>query len=280
MTITEKALLVNLDISMWGAHKHDKTVSQKVEQDYKAHDAGRYNKALIKKESLHEVQNAASKARTFLYKRTLPWGDNGDRVLSSAVYFDFIREYKEFKDKFDVAVTEFIAQYPSLKDEAQQSLKDMYQETDYPSVNALWKKFGMDMKFMAIPNSDDFRIQLDKEEVDTLRSSIEQELNSRVVQATKYMYARIKDAVGHMVDRLSDKDALFRDTLITKIRELVEVLPRLNFTDDPGITDVVDSMKNLCEVKPDKLRHNTMLRAKKAEEAKAILDKVSGFLAS
>jgi hypothetical protein len=277
--MTDKALLVNLDISQWTAHKHDKTISKKIEQEHNAHQAGRYNKVLIKKESLKELHNIASAAREFLNERTLPWGDNGDRVLSSAIYFDFITEFKVFKDKYDAATASFIAKYPQLKDEARINLNGMYQESDYPSVEALWRKFGMEIKFMAIPNSSDFRIQLDQDEVDTLRNKIEREINSRILQATKSMYTRIKEALGHMVERLSDKEAVFRDTLVTNIVELVEILPRLNFTNDPEITSIVESMKNLL-VRPDKLRRNSILRTQKAQEAQSILDKVSGFLGS
>jgi hypothetical protein len=277
MTFTDKALLVNLDIRQWTAHKHDKNISRKIEEEHNATEAGRYNKVLIKKESLKEIQSIASAAREFLYKKTLPWGDNGDRVLPSVNYFDFIAEYNGYKTKYDTAADNFINNYPNLMNEARLRLNGMFEESDYPNVGTLRTRFGMDINFMAIPDSKDFRLQLEEDEVNALRTSIEQQINSRITQATKNIYYRIKEAVGHMVERLSDKEAVFRNTLVENIRELVETLPRLNFTGDPDVNELVNNMRGLL-VKPETLRNSSIYRAAKAEEAKAILDKVSAFL--
>lgn len=277
MSFTDKALLVNLDISQWTAHKHDKAVSKKIEEEHNTTKAGRYNKILIDRESIKELQQIAQAARTFLYAHTLPWGDNGDRVLPSANYFEFIGEYKEFKTKYETAVVNFVNQYPQLVNEARRRLNGMFQEADYPSVTAIRAKFNMEIKFMSIPDSSDFRIQLEQDEVDALRNNIEREINARIVQATRNMYTRIKEAVGHMAERLSTNEAVFRNTLVSNISDLVAVLPRLNFTDDPEINELVVSMKTLL-VEPDTLRKNTILREQKALEAQAIFNKVSAFL--
>ncbi|GEP97684.1 hypothetical protein [Chitinophaga cymbidii] len=274
--LSERALLVNLTISQWGARKYDKSVSREIEKEHNAHNAGRYNKILIAENELSEIQKIASGARSFLYDNTLPWGDNGDRLLPSTNYFEFVNQFRAFKSSFEVAASNFISQYPVLKEDARRRLNGMFRETDYPAAAVIRSKFNIEITFLPIPDSTDFRLQINEEEVSHLRTQIETEINSRITHATKNIWTRIKDAVGHMVEKLSVKDAVFRDTLVTNIQELVDILPRLNFTNDKDITAVIDSMKTLL-IHPDALRKNATIRNQKAEEAKAILDKINDF---
>lgn len=276
-SISEKGILVNLKISQWTARKYDKKVSRQIEQEHNAFNAGNFNKILIAENELRKVSNVANKARDFLYENTLPWGDNGDRLLPSTNLFEFVNQFNDLKRKFDNTVEKFILEYPSLKNEAQIRLNGMFQENDYPSVDAIRQKFDMKFGVMAIPKIADFRLDADAEEVENLKTQIESEMNNRILQGTKNIWARIKDAVGRMVERLSVKDAVFRNSLIENIQELIDLLPRLNFAQDRDINDVIENMKTLV-VKPDQLRNDELFRNKKAQEAKLILDKITDFL--
>src|ERR1700744_3225486 len=103
------------------------------------------------------------------------------------------------------------------------------------------------------------------------------QVQPRTRKAILDIWTRIKDAVSHMVERLSDQEAVFRDTLVENIKELIDVLPRLNFTGDENITDILHAMKVLV-VEPDNLRSDNSLRQAKAREADAILQRISDFL--
>lgn len=275
--LSEKALLVNVTINQWTARKSDKKVSKQIERQHNAHKAGNFNKILIAEDELKKIQNMAQATREFLYENTLPWGDNGDRLLPVTNYFEFLNQFKDYKTRFETAVDRFIMEYPVLKAEAQRRLNGMFQDTDYPPVSNVRQKFDMSISFMPISTTDDFRLEVDAEEVNNLKSQIESEINNRITQSTKNILARIKEAVSHMVERLSIKDAIFRDSLVENIRELISLLPRLNFTNDRDIADVLESMKTLL-VNPDELRNGSKLRNKKAKEAQAILDKITDFL--
>ena len=275
--LSEKALLVNLTISQWTGKKEDKGISRQIEREHNAHNAGKFNKILIAENELKKIQSVSNAARSFLKENTLPWGDNGDRLLPSTNYFEFVSAYRKHKDDFILAVDNFIQQYPSLKIEAKRRLNGMFREADYPTTNIMKSKFSIDISFMPISDIKDFRLEIDAEEVQNLRSQIESEFNHRISQSVNDMWLRIKEVVGHVVDKLSEKDPIFRNTLIENIRELIDILPRLNFTNNPDINSTIHSMKALL-VDPDSLRNNAQLRSEKAKEAKAILDKISDFL--
>jgi len=275
--LSQKALLTNLTISHWTARKYDKKVSQKIEQEHNAHNAGRFNRILIAEEELQATKRIAGTAREFLYTNTLPWGDNGDRLLPASNYFEFISVMRRHKSEFEVCSEKFILQYPLLKDEARQRLNGLFQEEDYPPVDIIRRKFGMNLTFMPISDIADFRLQVDADEVASLRSDIETEIHARINQANLSILTRIRDAVAHMVERLSDQNAVFRDSLVENIKELLEVLPRLNFTGDKEISAILYSMTDLI-VDPDTLRNNDNIRHQKAEKALAILARVNDFL--
>lgn len=275
--LSEKGLLVNLKISQWTGRKYDKKVTQQIEKDHNARNAGQFNKILIAEDELKKIQSISKSLRTFLHENTLPWGDNGDRLLPATNYFEFINASREFKNKFEKAVTVFIGEYPALKEGAKHRLNGMFREGDYPTVAKMQTKFNIEISYMPISDTKDFRVEVGAEEVNKLRTLIESEINNRIMGTMKDIWMRIHETVGHMVEKLSDKDAKFKNSLVENIYDLIDVLPRLNFTNDRNINDTINTMKNLL-VDPEALRTNTNLRDTKAKEAKAILDKVSDFL--
>src|SRR5581483_521043 len=114
--LSERALLVNVKISKWTGKKYDKKVSKEIEKEHNAHDAGKFNKTLIAEKELKDIKSIASKVRGFHYEQTLPWGDNGDRLLPVTNYFEFGNEIRLFRSQFNEAVKVFIRDYPNLKE--------------------------------------------------------------------------------------------------------------------------------------------------------------------
>jgi hypothetical protein len=112
--LQESAMLVTLTVSQWTARKHDKSVSAEVDQTHGAKDGGRYNKLLIRKDALDPIAKIESAARTYLYKMTFAWGDNGDRLLPAALFLEFSQTMSQFRIEFEQRVRDFVAEYPAL----------------------------------------------------------------------------------------------------------------------------------------------------------------------
>lgn len=275
--LSEKVIVFNLKISMWTAKKMDKNVTKEVEDNHNAKDAGRFNKILIAKKDLANLNQIASEARKYHIEQTLPWDDNGGRLLPSTNYYTYIEKQMEFKDKFDKAVDEFISVYPALMEDAKNFLNTMFSENDYPSVNKLRKKFDFKTEPSPIGNLDDIRISVSQTEIDRLKQEVEQNTYKKIANATKDLWSRIKESVQHMYERLSDKDAKFKNSLVENIRDLVDLLPRLNFTNDSDINEAIEDMKLLL-VEPDELRKNSFTRKDTARNAKELLNKISDFV--
>jgi hypothetical protein len=274
--LSHRGMLANLKIRQWSGRKQDKKVTRQIEKDHNAKNAGRFNKILIDEDELREIQKVGSAARAYYYESTLPWGDNGDRLLSAKNIFIFLQAMRKFREEYENATETFIKKFPELKMLAKKRLNGMYDENDYPTVSVLSSKFLLKVETMPIADVDDFRVAMDPEEVEKLKVQIEDSIKERIYQATQDIWGRIQTAVNHMYEKLSDKDGKFHNTLVSNIEELIELLPRLNFTNDPSIDQVISDMKSLL-VNPEVLRTDPTTRSKTTQDAKSILDKVSDY---
>ncbi|HVU97729.1 MAG TPA: hypothetical protein VHE34_21040 [Puia sp.] len=272
-SLADKCMLVNIRFGQWTAKKYDKSVSGEIERQHNATNAGRYNKTLIPEEYLANIHSIVSAARGFLKEQTLPWGDNSDRLIQSADVIGFLDQFRTYKDQFDAEVTSFISKYEQLKQEASWKLNSLYRESDYPTAGRLKKKFFIEVSCLPIGNVDDFRVTVDPAELERLKAGMLKEYQSRMAEATQDIWNRISRIVGHMARKLSDPDAIFRDSLVGNVQDLIGLLPKLNFSEDSVIDEVIDDMRRLI-VDPDTLRTDSQIRSRVATEAQQILERL------
>jgi hypothetical protein len=287
--LTDRAMLAGLTIAQWSARKHDKRVSDKVARDHDASaDAGRYNKTLVAKEALKEIASIASEARGHHYTNTLPWADNGARILPAANYWDYTQEQRAFKERFHRAVTQFHESYPNYVAEAQNRLKTLFRADDYPSPAELAVKFHYEIAFTPLPSGEDFRVSLGEVEESRIRADIEQRLAGATQAAMRDLWERIHNAVLHIRERLDLYEVHpvsgkvqnpFRDTLVENLRDLAELLPKLNVTGDPALDAMRHRLaKSLCGHDAQELRDDDALRERTARTADNILADMAGYV--
>jgi hypothetical protein len=287
--ITSKAMLVNLCISQWTAQKHDKKITREVADTHgNREDMGRYQKSLVAKDALEEIKRLASAARVAHYKRTLPWRDGGDRILSSAGYFQYTQEMREYQTKWDDAVNKFVANYGQYVTDARTSLNGLFNADDYPSDAEIRAKFGLTFDLVPMPTSEDFRVDLGTEETTRIKTQIENDSRAMLDRAMKNVWERLSDVVSHAASRLKAYEQSpegkvknpFRDSLVSNITELLDLLPSLNLTDDTNITQFAANIRaSLTQYTPDQLRESEIVRASVVASADEIMIKMGQFLA-
>jgi hypothetical protein len=275
-TLQDRAMLTVLTISQWTNRKHDKIVSAEVEVSHAAKDAGRYNKQLINKAALDPISKIAGAARDYHYKVTLPWGNNGERLLPAALFLDYAENMRMYKDTFAQRAREFVGIYPDLVRDARTRLGSMYNALDYPAASDIADKFDIATSFTPVPSANDFRVDLSEEYVDKIKSEITSAVEERQRDAVKHCWDRVRDVVGKIHERLEDKDKTFRDSLIENARELVSILPALNITGDPELISIEADVKTLL-VHPDVLRNNPVTRSETAVRAAEIMKRMEAF---
>lgn len=286
--IAEKAMLVSLTISQWTAVKNDRKVTREVADAHGSQeDMGKFAKSLVAKDTLEDIRRLASAARAKHYLRTLPWKDGGDRVLSSAGYMAYADEMREFQTQYSSAIDKFCAGYDVAREDARIKLSGLFDESDYPDTGEIRSKFGMVFEVSPLSASEDFRVNLGEAETARIKAQIESDGNARLQKAMADVWERLSGVVSHMVTRLKNYQELpngkvqnpFRDSLVSNITELLDLLPTLNLTEDVNIGQFASDIRaSLTAYTPEQLRESETLRADVASKADEILSKMTAFL--
>ena len=179
--INERAMLAAVHISVWTAIKHDRRVSREVAEQHGAYaGAGRYNKQLLREaERLESLRSLSGQIRQYFYKITLPWSDEGYRLLPAHFYFELTTKMREFETAFSQQVEEFLAVYPNYIEQVKPELNGLFREEDYPSTEKLRNKFGVKLEVLPIPSGNDFRVTLSEEE----QARVAREIDENVRQS-------------------------------------------------------------------------------------------------
>jgi len=217
--IQERAMLAAVHISIWTAVKHDRGVSRDVaERNGAPMSAGRYNKQLLRgADKLDELRTLAGQVRQYFYKITLPWTDEGYRLLPANLYFDLTARMREFESQFEQGVEAFLTVYPQYIEQVRPELNGLFREEDYPKAEKLRRKFGVKLEVLPIPTGNDFRVQMSAEEQARVAREIDSNVRQSLVRGTEDLWSRLRDVVSHMVDRLNEPESRFHATLVTNI---------------------------------------------------------------
>lgn len=279
--ISEKAMLSAVHISIWTATKHDKKVSQEVASKHNAPEcSGRYNKQLLgHAQKLEDIRKLAAEIRQYHYQLTLPWTDEGYRILPSELYFDHAEKMRHFQSDFNEAAADFICEYPLYVEAAKLQLNGLFREEDYPASENIRKKFQLRVEILPIPSGDDFRVSISNDEQARIRHQIDESVRESFSRAHEDLWIRLRGVVERMVDRLRNPDSVFRDSLVGNVVELVEMLPKLNIAEDGNLDSFVSEVKQrLCEHSPDELRRDQNVRESTAQAAADIMARMSAYM--
>jgi hypothetical protein len=272
---------------MWSARKHDPDASEEIAARHGAQaDSGRYHKVLLPKQALAEIQKIVTEARQEHYFITLPWDDNGYRVLPAAAYMDHVEKMHTLSNRFSVAVDVLARQFLTLIDQAKTRLGGLFRESDYPSKDELRAKFSFETKVLPLPDAGDFRVALGNEEKDRIKRQITAAVEASLQVGTRELWFRLYEAVQHMADRLAAYKVTeqgvehpFRDTVVTNLVKLVDVLPKLNITNDAELERLAEQVRTSLLVDPKELRKSESARAETAKAAAVIAQHMAGYMA-
>lgn len=272
MALQDKAMIVRLSITQWTARKLDKDATQKAIDAYGADaDAGRFNKSLIARREMKKITRLVGDARTFHYANTLPWKDTGDRILPVANYRRYCERMTYYHNEFEARVDTLVDNFPELVEQARIELNGMFKASDYPDPDAVRAKFTWTLDFEQIPAAGDFRLDIGDAEVKRIRQRIEDKAKAAEYEAMNDLWSRVHDAVAHMAQKLADPKAIFRDSLVNNLTDLVDLLPRLNVTGDQKLEEARRAIEQtLTKATPELLRRDLTVRQRVASAARQI----------
>lgn len=276
--LSQRAMLVRLKRSMWDPYAFDRLQTDKVEADTGVKKAGRFNKRLMLDcYMLTDTNSAFNDAYTYVQRNTVPWLDDGFRMLPSHMYFDFAAGVRELiataKRKAALLANNWdkSVRYDMLR------LGPLANPKDYPTDIA--SRYDISIKFMPIPDSGDFRVNISEED----RRTLEEQLAEAEANVAKYLLGQLLEPIKKATEKLAipigQDGARFHNTLMSNITDMVERARKLNLSNDPKITELVDEIHSAMRgyaAAPDLLRENIGARSDAQAKLDAIMAKMRG----
>ena len=134
-SISSAAMIVDFNASVWTARKKDNKASDDV-TSMNAADKGVANvtKNLLGEcDELRAIQKFAANVRNIHYSMTMPWSDNGSRLLTTQQYFKYNEVMTDLQQEFYRLVGELLDVYEWRVIKAQDKLGTMFNRDEYPT---------------------------------------------------------------------------------------------------------------------------------------------------
>ena len=282
MSLSDRAMLVKLTVSMWTAGKIDKIVTRETNAQHRADEsAGSYRKKLAPKEALSGVTTAKSRLTSYHKKMTATWGDDGTGILPAETYMEYIGEMKGLIEAFDLAADDFaVSKYPIMLRGEEGRLGTMHNSEDYPPVTDIRKRFGLDVKITSVPDTKDFRVSIGEDELAEIRADIEKRSGEAQNRMLKDLFGRLLKVVKHAAEKLSNDEPNFQKSMIENISKLTAIMPTFNLTGDPDLARITKEVGDkLCDYTAAELRDDDDLRSEKALIAKELVETIEKYVA-
>lgn len=281
--INSCAVLAEVNLKIWTARKLDKRVSEEVDVAKQTKTrAGAYHKRLMAGvDTLTEIERVAGEIRTYHYRMTLPWSDNGPRLLPSTSLFEYTDHMKTLKEKYYKAVATFVNEYDLQISAMAFRLGDLFNRNEYPTREQVERKFSADYTLSPVPDAGDFRVDVGNEAMIELKEEYSKACEARLQEATNSLYEKVYDQLLHAVERLGEgpdgKPHIFRDSLVSHMQDLIVDLKKLNLTGDERLEEMRQELASITTgVTADELRKNKEVRNEVRTNMRAILDKFGG----
>ena len=277
--VARAAMLVDLNIAIYSGRKQDRATQAEVTT---AKGSGSKKAASVFKnlfaecKELDAITKFQARARSEHYRLTMPWNDRGARLLPTVSLLDYKQVMNRYQLEFDRLVAAFLDKYATLVAAAAFQLGTLFDRKEYPDVAQVARRFRMDIAFVPLPTSGDFRLDVESEVQRELMEQYDRRLAEQLASATKDSWDRLYEALARLSDRLTvDEDGkkkIFHDTIVTGAVELCELLTAMNVTQDPQLESARRQLQEvLLGVTPKELRDEDGTRVLTKQKVDQIL---------
>lgn len=276
MELAKCAILRHVVLRSWTGRGQDKELTQQLARDRNVTAADvKVDKNRVAKKYLDPITQQDGKIRAIHRRLTLPWSDEGMRVLPTRMLEQWDEKVIPELNVRDNRVAEFISNWDEIVDEARHRLKSMFREEDYPSVSKLRRRFSYSISSQPFPTENDFRVDLNQANLDRIKRGLEENIRNSLRDSTQELWNRLYAVVNHVATRWSEDGKVY-DSAIGNINEVVELLPALNLANDPALNELTDEVrKRLSSVNVECVRGNKSTKKAIAQDAKRLAAKIA-----
>jgi hypothetical protein len=268
--LSSSAILIDFSVSQWTGRKLDKRASEEVEVSNSASlgVANVHKRIMGKCPELDAIHKFVGNLRNSHYSMTLPWSDQGLRIVTTMGLEKYTKAMTERQQQFEKLVGKFIQVYATRINEAKTTLGNLFVSDDYPSLEMMQSKFGWRLNFIPIQESGDFRVDIGNEQAEVLKEQYTKYYDTQYTNAMNDLWDRLYKPLARMSERLdypedADKDTkkVFTKTLVSNVTEVLDLLKAFNVNDDRDMEMAHKKLRHaLNGITPEALREDDHLR--------------------
>lgn len=296
-SIASAAMLGTLNISVWEARKKDKTTEAEVTaaKGARSKRAASVHKHLFAEcPALEAIKALRSEARVWFNRVTLPWDDNGSRLITTKNYLEIINDADTYAKRFSDLVSIFKNTYSTEISKQAFEMGALFDRTEYPDVGEIDYRFNFTLSVSPLPMAGDFRLDIGNEALRELQERCERDTQVRLSNAVNDAWSRVKQQVEWVHSRMAavlehdpeatetDEDGETRkkrrpklyQSMLDNGLELCGLLRDLNVTNDPALEEARRELERaLMHVDIDSLKESKELQESTKTAMQNIMDK-------
>jgi len=278
--LTTMAVLADLTLSKWEGTKVDKETNREIMKTKDADESrGRFSKKLMTEVApLAYIQRAMYSEYE---KLTAVW-EKGKKILPVINIDKLEKIEREYVQKLEDALEAFRPHYDEYVNvNAKRELGKLWNKDDYLSFEEFKSKWRIRLEFFPIPESGHFVIDANKRLMNEVKGRLDEAIKERYEGIVSDLWNKLYKTTKKLVERLETDTIRFREDreVMESLREMIDILPTLNMTNDKELTDMIDVLKKkIAPIKDTDLRKDPV-KTKTAKEVKKLLDKMADYVA-
>jgi hypothetical protein len=272
---------VKLSFSWLGTQRKlsDAQTKQAADTFHAATDLVTASKRLIdtKNTTYRVLTTLKSQAAAYWRAVTLPYPQDGVRLIKQADIGAFEDRMREYKEQLVAAAANLQLEYETLKTAAREKLGDLYNPADYPA--SLDGVFDLRWEYPPVepPN---YLMTFNPELYQQEQQRVQQRFETAVVMAENAFAEQLQDMISHLIERLTDEPdgtkKTFKVSAIENFKEFYENFQDMNVRSNAQLERLIRQANELVSgIDVKDLRKNNNLRQNLTQqmgEVKTALD--------
>lgn len=282
--ITKKCILVKLSIGTYaGTAKCDKVAREAAKAHEAEEDAITATLRAMDPEDRKEIMHARNTARAIWLKDSLPWLDNGMRLVPVHKYLAMRDAITAKQAEFEDAVQKLVDRYDEVKAKVAKRLGKLEADAAFPVKEALARKFKFKVRTGAV--NTDVRIDtLPSDVVEQIKAEQETMIREQLLDSQRDVLSRVAEKLEKVVEKLSQVDdpgakgKHFKDSLTANVQAVCEEMKSLNVIGSAKLDATLSRIgKVFGELDPQVLRDSKDARQTVKDLAKSCQDEIDSF---
>jgi hypothetical protein len=284
--VSEMSVLVDVTVGAWNNTVTDEKATEAAIDQMKANNkAGKFRKNRIAQDAMSSLGQLNHKVRNTVKKYTVDWEPEGKRggfrLLPTALFDKCTEELRKVVQEREDAKQVLYERWPELLEAAEVNLGEMFHPEEYPTAEEVRDAWYYHIDFQPVPNISTVVLDLHESAMEEIKTSMETQMSEKEKNLVFSVGTRLYGVLNKMLERLSsDRNPSEKSchAMVRDINDLVDILPALNITGDKEIASLAkDVAAKLAKLDPGQIKEDPAFRATKAEETKAILDRMGAY---